>query len=145
MAQHIATLEKKKPVALIGDLNVAPLDADIWNFDAKHIPKSAGTTPRERENYRRLIGAGSEEEEKDPLATVMCDAFRAVHAEATGCFSYWSVRAGNKPLNRGLRLDHALVSASIARGDSSVGLLDCQLFPDFAPSGDHCPIALYLC
>ena len=35
-------------VCYVGDLNVAHLDRDIWNVTAKHIAKSAGTTPQVR-------------------------------------------------------------------------------------------------
>lgn len=45
------SLEKKKPVILTGDFNVAFLDADIYNFDAKHIAKTSGCTPQERESF----------------------------------------------------------------------------------------------
>lgn len=68
-----------KPVVLFGDLNVGHLDADIWNVTAKHIPKSAGLTPREREAFGKLLEDGP-----------YIDCFRHLWPEATGCFSYWS-------------------------------------------------------
>ena len=43
-----------KRVLVAGDFNAAHLDIDIWNGDAKHVPKSAGTTPQERAS-RRLV------------------------------------------------------------------------------------------
>ena len=52
MRSYLGSLSEAKPVVLLGDLNVAHLDADIWNVDAKHIPKSAGTTPQERAAVR---------------------------------------------------------------------------------------------
>jgi exodeoxyribonuclease III len=87
LASHVASLEKGgKPVALIGDLNVAPLDADIWNYMAKHVPKGAGTTPQERASFARLVGApwGEPPEVQEPYATTLVDAFRHKHPEATG-------------------------------------------------------------
>jgi exonuclease III len=39
------------------------------------------------------------------------DTFRAFHENATGWFTYWSGRVGNRPKNRGLRLDYFLASA----------------------------------
>ena len=77
-------LEKTKPVVYGGDLNVAHLDGDIWNLEAKHIPKSAGTTPEERTAFGQLLGGGFK------------DSFRFFHPEAEHCYTYWSVRAGNR-------------------------------------------------
>jgi len=65
-----------------GDLNVAHLDLDIWNPDAKHLVKSAGTTPQERGSFGELLGAG------------FVDTFRHFHPQAENCFTFWSVRAG---------------------------------------------------
>ena len=63
-----------------------------------------------------------------------------------GVFSYWSVRAGSSPggSNKGLRLDHALVSKSIANGGSKLTVHDCQILHEYAPKGDHCPIMVSL-
>jgi exonuclease III len=61
----------------------AHLDKDIWNVDAKHIVKSAGTTPEERSAFGKLLDAG------------FTDTFRHFHPDAEHCYSYWSVRARN--------------------------------------------------
>ncbi len=42
----------------VGDLNVAFLDIDLHNPTAKHIPKQAGVTARERESFRTLLNTG---------------------------------------------------------------------------------------
>jgi exodeoxyribonuclease III len=87
LAAHVASLEAGgKPVSLIGDLNVAPLDVDIWNHMAKHVSKSAGTTPEERASFARLVGApwGPTAEVQQPYATTLVDAFRHKHPDATG-------------------------------------------------------------
>ena len=57
MRTHLKTLagQSAKPVVLFGDLNVGHLDADIWNVTAKHIPKSAGLTPKERAAFGTLL------------------------------------------------------------------------------------------
>ena len=44
LKDHVEALKKRKPVILAGDMNAAHLDLDIWNVEAKHIAKSAGTT-----------------------------------------------------------------------------------------------------
>lgn len=124
-SDYCAKLSKQKPLIIAGDLNVARRDMDIWNVDAAHIPKLAGTTPQERQSFeKRLIGEAG-----------LLDVFSDMHPDKTGWFTYWSVKAGNKPKNRGLRLDYVLV-------DKHVKVLDAFILPEFAPNGDHCPAGL---
>ena len=59
--------------------------------------------------------------------------------DATGCFSYWSTRSGNELLNRGLRLDYAVASASVAEAGAPLELHDCAILYEYAPKGDHAP------
>ena len=122
-----------KPVVLLGDLNVAHLDADIWNVTAKHIPKSAGCTPREREAFGEMLADGP-----------YVDAFRQLHPEAVGCFSYWSTRSGGQVLNRGLRLDYAVLTAALAEEGGALSLHDCAYMAEYAPNGDHAPTLVAL-
>lgn len=132
MRAHLKALEATKPVILFGDLNVAHLDADIWNVTAKHIAKSAGCTPRERAAFGQMLSEG------------FVDCFRALWPDATGCFSYWSTRSGNQLLNRGLRLDYAVASASIAGPGEGLRLHDCAILDEYAPNGDHAPTLISL-
>merc|ERR1712139_738784 len=142
LRDYLRELEAKgKPVLLLGDLNVAHRDVDIWNVEAPHVPKSAGTTPEERESFSSLLGAG------------FVDGFAHMHPEALGAFTYWSIRAGNRPKNRGLRLDYAAVSRSLlpageaaageASGPSLPALVDVYHLPEMS-SGDHCPVGALL-
>ena len=130
MRAHLKALAASngKPVVLLGDLNVAHLDADIWNVTAKHIPKSAGTTPKERAAFGELLADGP-----------YVDCFRHLHPDAEGCFSYWSTRSGNQLLNRGLRLDYAVASESLTSGAGGLKLHDCAYLAEYAPNGDHAP------
>jgi len=130
----LQTLESVKPVVYGGDLNVAHLDRDIWNVDAKHISKSAGTTPEERKAFGNLI------------ANSFVDTFRHFHPDAENCYTYWSVRAGNKQWNRGLRLDYFLASETLISNNLERGLYvhDAWIMDDIVPGGDHCPVAVVL-
>ena len=128
MRAHLTELGKTKPVVLLGDLNVAHLDADIWNVTAKHIPKSAGCTPREREAFGTMLADGP-----------YVDCFRHLWPDATGAFSYWSTRGGNQLLNRGLRLDYAVASAALLADGAPLALHDCAHLTEYAPNGDHAP------
>jgi len=129
LRDRLKALAQQKAVVLIGDLNVAHQDKDIWNVEAPHIPKSAGTTPQERESFSKLLESGFK------------DGFALRHPEALGAFTYWSVRAGNRKSNRGLRLDYVLVSEGMAAESAVEGpvLLDTFHLPALA-QGDHCPV-----
>lgn len=113
---------------VMGDLNAAHLDLDIWNAEAPHIPKSAGTTPRERESFSTLL-------EECQLV----DSLRHFSPDVEGVFTYWSVRAGNITKNRGLRLDYGLVPRKLLPQ-----LAEGFTLVKFAPKGDHCPVGFTL-
>ena len=102
---YLDSLDGRKPVVFGGDLNVGRLDRDIYNVSAPHVKKSAGLTPRERDSFESLLSSGGF------AADGYADTFRAFHPEAAGWFTYWSGRVGNRPKNRGLRLDYFVASA----------------------------------
>lgn len=131
-------------VAVVGDLNVAHLDEDIWNWGQtpsknKAIGKQAGTSPQERESFSRLLDEAG-----------MADAFRHRFPTAKGAFTYWSVRANGRPVNRGLRLDYCLVSKQglLAGPEDGEGdswrFHDVRIWHELNTRGDHCPVALTL-
>ena len=127
-------IERKCPVIWLGDLNVAHKAADTWNEGAKHLVKSAGTTPQERASFEKQLEAG------------YVDAFRELHGEeALGHYSYWSQRAGNREPNKGLRLDYFICSKGMLKDskDNKVVVRDSYMIPDQKGS-DHCPIVLEL-
>jgi len=124
-------LEKSKPVIWLGDLNVAHNEKDTWNEGAKHLVKSAGTTPQERASFDRQLGAG------------FVDAFRHLHRDAMGHYSYWSQRAGNREPNKGLRLDYFICSKDLMEDNDGrkAVVRDSYMIPELVGS-DHCPIVL---
>ena len=124
-------LEKGKPVIWLGDLNVAHNEKDTWNEGAKHLAKSAGTTAEERASFDRQLNAG------------FVDAFRHLHQDAMGHYSYWSQRAGNREPNKGLRLDYFICSKDLMEDSNGqkVVVRDSYMVPDELGS-DHCPIVL---
>jgi len=132
MRAHLAELDAKKPVIYLGDLNVAHLDEDIWNVGAAHIKKSAGTTPQERKAFGVML------EENN-----LHDAFRFLHKDVKGWFSYWSVRAGNRPYNKGLRLDYTLASKRMFDATSDVSIADSFIL-DKITGSDHAPVGITL-
>lgn len=130
---YLKGLARRKPVLLLGDLNVAHRDLDIWNLEAPHVPKSSTTTFEERESFGKLLELG------------FVDGFAHQHPEVKGAFTYWSVRGRNRQPNRGLRLDYAVVSAGVTgAGKGGVRLADAFHLPGLAPGGDHCPVGATL-
>jgi exodeoxyribonuclease-3 len=83
-----------------GDYNVAPTDVDVWDAAACH----GGThvSPKERAAFDRLIGYG------------LVDAYRIHHPEKER-YSWWDYRAGLFHKNYGMRIDHLLVTPSVAK------------------------------
>ena len=124
-------LEKSKPVIWLGDLNVAHNEKDTWNEGAKHLVKSAGTTPQERASFDGQLGAG------------FVDVFRHLYPDAMGHYSYWSQRAGNREPNKGLRLDYFICSKNLMEDndDGKLVVRDSYIVPEELGS-DHCPIVL---
>lgn len=59
----------------------ADRDLDIYNNGAKHLLKSAGTTKEERGSFDAWMEEG-----------VVADAFRRLHPDARGAYTYWSMR-----------------------------------------------------
>jgi hypothetical protein len=114
MRAHVASLSASgKPVLLGGDMNVAHGDADIWNVKAKHVPKSAGTTPGERAAFGQMLSE-----------CALVDTFRAAHPDAAHCYSYWSQRANNRRVRKRLpllRRDASREAKGVLNRDAATG------------------------
>ena len=89
LRERLRDLAQKKSVVLMGDLNVAHQDKDIWNVEAPHVPKSAGLTPEERESFSKLLESGFKDRFTSfcqsclPSSSVSCqDGFALHHPEA---------------------------------------------------------------
>lgn len=86
-------------LALLGDYNIAPEDRDVhdpaaWEGDIL-------VSPPERAAFNNLVGLG------------LTDAFR-LFEQPEKLFSWWDYRRMGFRLNRGLRIDHILLSAPLA-------------------------------
>jgi exodeoxyribonuclease-3 len=89
-----------EPLLLGGDFNVAPEDRDVWD----PVACAGGThvSPPEREAFRRLCAWGLQ------------DAYRRLHPDVQR-FTWWDYRGGNFHRNIGMRIDHVLLTAPLAR------------------------------
>lgn len=88
-----------RATVLAGDFNVAPTDLDI--YDPRRWRRRTHASAPERAGIAALVDLG--------LRDVMRE-----HLPAAGVFSWWSYRPGQFEQNRGLRIDYALCSDSVA-------------------------------
>jgi exodeoxyribonuclease-3 len=86
-------------LVLGGDFNVAPEDLDVWDPGA--FEGSTHVSPPEREAFLRLCQWG------------LVDAYRLHHAEGAR-YTWWDYRAGAFHKNFGMRIDHLLVTRTVA-------------------------------
>ncbi len=122
-----ATLDPSQDVVLGGDFNVAPTDDDV--YDPLVFVGSTHTSPAEREAFARLIEWG------------LVDGYRLHHPEP-GRYTWWDYRAGHFHRGLGMRIDHLLVSRSLA-ARSVAAEIDRNARKGPAPS-DHAPLYLDL-
>ena len=127
LARWLATAgDPRSPLLLGGDFNVAPTDADVWDPAACH----GGThvSPAERSAFARLCEWG------------LVDAYRQHHQEP-GRYTWWDYRAGNFHKNLGMRIDHLLVSAPLAK--RTVGAeIDREARKGKPIPSDHAPLLI---
>lgn len=124
--------ERGLPVLWLGDLNIAHTNLEVWNDGAKHLAKQAGVTSEERASFGQQLETGG-----------FVDAFRYLHSKAAGHYSYWSMRAGNRAPNKGLRLDYFVCDPILCQETSNVIIRDSYMDHEQGGS-DHCPVILEL-
>ena len=119
---YLVNLNKKKPVIVCGDLNVAHKEIDLKN--PKTNRKNAGFTDEEREKMTTLLDAG------------FTDSWRHFNPDVEGVYSWWSYRFQARAKNAGWRIDYFLVS-NAARDK----MVDAKIHTQIMGS-DHCPVEL---
>ncbi|CAN5615378.1 hypothetical protein BH20CHL6_BH20CHL6_05900 [soil metagenome] len=112
---------------LAGDLNVAPSDDDV--YDPRLFVGSTHTSPAERRAFSGLLEWG------------LTDAYRQHHAEP-GRYTWWDYRAGNFHKGLGMRIDHILVTSSVAERCTAAEI-DRDARKGKLPS-DHAPLYIDL-
>jgi exodeoxyribonuclease-3 len=118
------------PTVLVGDLNVAPLENDVWSH--KQMLKIVSHTPMETE---RMLAAIQEGE--------WVDAMRHLIPEPEKVYTWWSYRAADWALaNRGRRLDHIWVSPDLAPKLSDLTIL--REARGWERPSDHVPVMVRL-
>lgn len=93
-----AELAAHANLVLVGDFNITADDRDT--YDAVGLKETIHHTTEERDHFKALIGLG------------MTDAFRMFDQQEKS-YSWWDYREFGFRRNRGLRIDHILVSESL--------------------------------
>lgn len=92
-------LQYDEALILGGDYNVAPGNIDV--YDPKELNGTTCFHIDERRKFHKLLGLG------------LTDAYRAIHNNKQQ-FSWWDYRAGCWQGNKGMRIDHLLLSPEAA-------------------------------
>jgi exodeoxyribonuclease-3 len=120
-------LEKNpdKPLALMGDFNIAPLDADVW--DISLFQGHTHVSQPERDAFAALESAG------------LIDALRTRGVEG---YTYWDYQQLRFPRNEGMRIDFILGSGLFNKLVTDAKIHRNERKGD-APS-DHVPLSVDL-
>lgn len=128
MAEYFKNYDKDKRVIVVGDLNIAPGERDVWSH--KQMRKVVSHTDIEIEYYNKFIASMN-----------FIDTHRFFADSDQKIYSWWSYRAMD-PMksNRGRRLDHILVSPNLSKT-----ITNPKIHTDFrilAKPSDHVPVEI---
>jgi len=112
---------------LAGDYNIAPQDRDV--YDPIAWKDQILCTPQERQHFQNLLDIG------------LLDAFR-LFEQAPELWSWWDYRNFSLQKNKGLRIDHILVSHTL-KDQVKACFIDKAPRKNERPS-DHAPVVIEL-
>jgi exodeoxyribonuclease-3 len=121
---HAQTLlDSKAPALLIGDFNVIPTDQDVYK--PERWAKDALFSPEAKAKYADLVAQG------------WTDAIRTLHPDER-IYTFWHYWRSSFERDAGIRIDHALLSPTLAPKLTAAGV-------DRTPRGwdktsDHAPV-----
>ena len=122
--QHFIDNPPQRAV-LVGDLNIAPLENDVWSH--KQLLKVVSHTPVETEGLIAWQNAG------------WTDAMRRFVPASEKLYTWWSYRNRDwRVANRGRRLDHVWTTPDLAPLSLQV-LVDAR---DWEQGSDHVPVCV---
>lgn len=123
--------ERDQRSIVVGDLNVAPLECDVWSH--KQMLRVVSHTPIECEKLVAAQRAGQ-----------WIDVARTFVRELEKLFTWWSYRAMDnwKTADRGRRLDHIWVSQSL--GDRLAAINVSKDARGWERPSDHVPVTVTL-
>jgi exodeoxyribonuclease-3 len=125
-----AERSSERRMILVGDLNIAPLEHDVWSH--KQLLKIVSHTPIEVEKLTAM---------QNSIGWV--DAMRHFVPADEKLYTWWSYRNNDwRATNRGRRLDHIWVTPPLS--GSLKGMQVAQETRDWAPPSDHVPVIVDL-
>jgi exodeoxyribonuclease III len=120
----------RRPMIAVGDLNIAPLETDVWSH--KQLLKVVSHTPVEVDRLGQLQKAGG-----------FIDAVRHFVPREERLYTWWSYRARDwAASDRGRRLDHVWVTPSLVSA-----LVETRVYRDsrgWSGASDHVPVMIVL-
>jgi exodeoxyribonuclease-3 len=120
-------LDAGVPAILIGDFNVIPTELDVYK--AERWAKDALFSPEAREKFAQLVAQG------------WTDAIRHLHP-LTRIYTFWHYWRNAFERNSGIRIDHALLSPSLAPKLKAAGV---EREPrGWEKTSDHAPMWIEL-
>lgn len=119
---YLKNLDKKKPVIVCGDLNVAHNEIDLKN--PKTNRKNAGFTDEERSKMTNLLSDG------------FTDSYRKLYPDKENAYTWWSYMGKAREKNIGWRIDYYITSNAI---DDKIK--ETYIYNEIMGS-DHCPVGL---
>ena len=125
-AWFAANSPRDKKAILVGDLNIAPLETDVWSH--KDLLKVVSHTPIEVEKLGKLREAGG-----------FVDAVRHVIPPEERLYTWWSYRARDwRASDRGRRLDHIWVTPALVPQIASAEVF--KPVRGWVQGSDHVPV-----
>jgi exodeoxyribonuclease III len=119
-----------KPMVLVGDLNIAPLENDVWSH--KQLLTVVSHTPIEVARLKKLQKAGN-----------FVDAVRHFVPPSEKLYTWWSYRANDwAASDRGRRLDHIWVTPPLE--DRLLGATVHREARGWELASDHVPVVMRL-
>ncbi|MTI09885.1 exodeoxyribonuclease III [Curvivirga aplysinae] len=125
-----AEKDNSKPMILVGDLNIAPLEEDVWSH--KQLLKVVSHTPIEVEALNKVMDAFG-----------WVDAMRQIIPTPEKLYSWWSYRSRDwRKANKGRRLDHIWITEPLKDK-----VKDLKVIVDargWEKPSDHAPVLIEL-
>ena len=135
MAGWFSELGPRSKSILVGDLNVAPREHDVWSH--KQLLKVVSHTPVEVEKLESVASSHG-----------WVDVARELIPEPEKLYTWWSYRARDwRASNRGRRLDHIWVSPALRKAALAGGREAYRIHDDvrgWERASDHAPVTLKL-
>jgi exodeoxyribonuclease III len=121
--KYLKKLERRKPLIVCGDFNVAHREIDLAHPKAN--VGNHGFTPEERAGFDALVRRG------------FVDTFREFVPDG-GHYTWWSPMRGVRERNVGWRIDYVLISEALRPR------LRRAFIRADVPGSDHCPVGIEL-